>query len=581
MLTFYFQFWNELKQEAHNSKKNSEKSNSEMQLSKRSKPTKVHWTSLPPNEVINEKHESQKFPDKKIADTSIKDDVLNSSNLVSLKERINQLKINNNPEHVSNKKPKIMPKPIISKVSKPIDSPIVTKVRGKLDKSYSTPSYDFSTDVNLHNDFDYFDSDLRMSVEDVNNYDLKEVTNSCVNEDKIKRLDKPILVFPKPPPPKNDDNITFDTKPEIASIQCINKSVKPILYFPKPPPPKTDDIDFTNIKDTDIINNFKYEPQDRSKIVNQSNSRVSESSSGFSFDSKNEESLESSNKSYLENQNGNILGYDNITSSLQDIVPFMDPPIYSVNRYKNKSYSNKKQNPQDYLKNSFSDLSDVCPPLSLTDLSGSDDNIFRVDTKDNISLPSERTAIIPHQVVLNAPATFPRQKTEVKKSQPPVPPPRPSKPAELPKRTSYRAMLGAKAIGKKENKGQKQLFQKNPLIASNFYFLTMYKIFILNHFIINYCLILERRNVSAKELGTCEYQGWLYQRSKKISPRMQWIKGWFIIKGTTFYGFNNKEVFKVYNYVLYFILIKGLLLSCLVIKSSAYDHIIWFYCVYC
>jgi len=40
----------------------------------------------------------------------------------------------------------------------------------------------------------------------------------------------------------------------------------------------------------------------------------------------------------------------------------------------------------------------------------------------------------------------------------------------------------------------------------------------------------------------CEYQGWLYQRSKKISPRMQWIKGWFIIKGTTFYGFNNKEV---------------------------------------
>lgn len=54
----------------------------------------------------------------------------------------------------------------------------------------------------------------------------------------------------------------------------------------------------------------------------------------------------------------------------------------------------------------------------------------------------------------------------------------------------------------------------------------------------------ERRNLSVKELGACEYQGWLYQRSKKISPRMQWIKGWFIIKGTTFYGFNNKEVNK-------------------------------------
>lgn len=464
MLKFYFQFWNELKQEAHNSKKNSEKSNSEMQLSKRSKPTKVHWTSLPPNEVINEKHESQKFPD-----TPIKEDVLNSSNLVSLKERINQLKINNNsPEHNANKKPKIMPKPIISKVSKPIDNPIVTKVRGKLDKSYSTPSYDFSTDVNIHNDFEYFDSDLRMSVEDVNNYDSKQVTNSCVNEDKIKRLDKPILVFPKPPPPRNDD-VTFETEPEITSIQYANKSVKPVLYFPKPPPPKTEDIDFTSIKDTDIIDNFEYEPQDSSRIIDQSNSRISESSSGFSFDSKNEECLESSNKCYLENQSGNILDYDNIIHSSKDTVPYIDPSIYSVKRHKNKSYLLKKQDPPDYLKNSFSDLSDVCPPLSLTDLSGSDDNIFRVDTKDNISLPSERTAIIPHQAVLNAPATFPRQKTEVKKSQPPIPPPRPSKPAELPKRTSYRAMLGAKAIGKKENKGQKQLFQKNPLIASNFY----------------------------------------------------------------------------------------------------------------
>jgi hypothetical protein len=444
-----------------------------MQLSKRSKPTKVQWTSLPPNEVINEKHESQTFSDKKFADTSIKDDVLKSSNLVSLKERINQLKINNNnnPENVTNKKPKIMPKPIISKVSQPIDNPIVTKVRGKLDKSYSTPSYDFSTDVNLHDDFEYFDSDLRMSIEDVNNYDSKKVTNSCVNEDKIKRLDKPILVFPKPPSPRNDDDITFETESKIDSIKCINKSVKPILYFPKPPPPKTEDIDSTKMKDNNIIDNFEYEPQDKSRIIDQLNCTVSESSSGFSFDSKTEESLENSNKCYLENQNGNILGYNNIaTHSSQDTVPCMDSPIYSVNRYKNKFYLNKKQEPQDYLKNSFSDLSDACPPLSLTDLSGSDDNIFRVDTKDNISLPSERTAIITHQAVLNAPATFPRQKTEVKKSQPPIPPPRPSKPAELPKRTSYRAMLGAKAIGKKENKGQKQLFQKNPLIASNFRF---------------------------------------------------------------------------------------------------------------
>lgn len=470
-MTFYFQFWNELKQvnEANNNNKNnSEKCNSEMQLSKRSKPTKVHWTSLPPNE---EKIESQKLSDKKLVDTSLKDDVLNSNNLISVKERINQLKINNSPEHITNKKPKIMPKPFVSKVSKPIDNPLVTKVRGKLDKSYSTPSYDFSADSNLSNDFDYFDSDLRMSIEDVKNVDTKEVISSYViNEDKFKRPDKPILVFPKPPPPKNDDNIYFTTMTETVAIGCINKSVKPILYFPKPPPPRVEDVDFSKIKDTDVVDD-RFEPENSNSIDKLSN-RVSESGSGFSYDLKQEELLESTTQSYLENQNGNCLDYDNITTHLsQDRVP-VDCSKYSMNNYKNKSYSNNKhQDPSDFEKNSFSDLSDACPPLSLTDLSGSDDNIFRVDTKDNISLPSERTAIIPHQAALNAPATFPRQKAEAKKSQPPLPPPRPSKPAELPKRTSYRAMLGAKTIGKKENKGQKQLFQRNPLIASNFNFL--------------------------------------------------------------------------------------------------------------
>ncbi|XP_060838603.1 uncharacterized protein LOC132920327 [Rhopalosiphum padi] len=513
------QFWNELKQvnEAHNNNKNnSEKSNSEMQLSKRSKPTKVHWTSLPPNE---EKIESQKFADKKLLDTSIKDDGLTSCNLISVKERINQLKINNSPEHIINKKPKIMPKPFVLKVAKPIDNPLFTKVRGKLDKSYSTPSYDFSAECNLPNDFEYFDSDLRMSIEDVKNYETHEVTNNSVfNEEKFKRPDKPILVFPKPPPPRSDENVSLATMTESVENSCVNKSVKPILYFPKPPPPRIEDANFSKLKDTDITDNKGFELEN-SKSIEQFSNRVSESGSGFSFDSKQEEHLESMTNSYLENQNENFLDYDNITTHLsQDRIPeSMDCSKYSINHCKNKSFFNSKhQDQSDFEKNSFSDLSDACPPLSLTDLSGSDDNIFRVDTKDNISLPSERTAIILHQAVLNTPATFPRQKTEIKKSQPPVPPPRPSKPAELPKRTSYRAMLGAKTIGKKENKGQKQLFQRNPLIA-------------------------KRRNISAKELGTCEYQGWLYQRSKKISPRMQWIKGWFIIKGTTFYGFNNKE----------------------------------------
>lgn len=520
-----------------------------MQLSKRTKPTKVHWTSLPPNE---EKLENQKLNDKKLIDTSIKDDVLNSSNLISLKERINQLKINNS-DNIVNKKPKIMPKPDGSKVSKPIDNLLVNRVRGRLDKSYSTPSYDFSADGNLHNDFEYFDSDLRMSVEDVKNYGTNEVNNTCaINEKKIDRPNKPVLVFPNPPPPRNDEDIPFTTIEESTGPSSINKSTNPILYFPNPPPPKTEDIDFPKIKDVEKIDSFGYEPQN-SRVLDQSNYRVLESSSGFAFDSKNEDNLESSSKSYLEIQNENFLDYDNITSQLSEdrVSISINSSKYSGNRFKNKFYFNNTQHdPSDFEKNSFSDLSDACPPLSLTDLSGSDDNIFRVDTKDNISLPSERTAILLHQAVLNAPATFPRQKTEAKKSQPPLPPPRPSKPAELPKRTSYRAMLGAKAIGKKENKGQKQLFQRNPLVASNFFYLHNDKILKIKYSLHLY-LILERRQISAQELGTCEYQGWLYQRSKKISPRMQWIKGWFIIKGTTFYGFNNKEVFNIHCYTMY------------------------------
>lgn len=462
-MEFYFQFWIDLRpnNEAHNNNKNnSEKSNSEMHLSRRSKQTRVHWTSLPPNE---EKLECQKYSDKKPVDTSSKDDVLNSTNLVSLKERINQLKIDNSAEQIINKKPTIMPKPIISKNSKPIDSPSVTKVRGKLDKSFSTPSYDFSGDGNIHNNFEYFDSDLRMSVEDIKNYDTDEVTSNVTNKDKIKRPDKPVLIFPKPPPPpRNDDihsNLTVSDSTSVSSIN--NKSVKPILHFPKPPPPKSIDIDFSKMKESNIINNFELDAQD-CETLEQASSRTLEPGNRFVFDSQYNE--------HLERQNENSLDYDNITMQLsEDKVPVsLESTKYLINRLTNKSYSNKQQDVPDFEKNSLSDLSDVCPPFSLTDLSGSDDNIFRVDTKDNISLPSERTAVTPHQVILNAPATFPRQKTETKKSQPPIPPPRPSKPTELPKRTSYRAMLGAKAIGKKENKGQKQLFQRNPLINSNF-----------------------------------------------------------------------------------------------------------------
>lgn len=430
-----------------------------MQLSKHFEPINVDWLTLPPKE---EKREFQKLPDNTLIDSSVKDGGLSS--LVVSKDQINQLKVNNVEQN--NKKPKIMPKPIVTKMLKPINNPLVTKVRGKLDKSFSTPSYDFSGDANINNNFEYFDPDLKMSVECIKNYGTEEISNrAIIKEVKTKRPDKPVLTFPKPP--KNDDD-SFKAMTETTNIS-LNKSVKPILYFPKPPPPKTQSNDFPKMKNTYNSGSYGFDPQ--SNLILPSN-EVSESGSEYLFDSKYVEHLENSTKSCLEHFNENFLDYHNVTNQLfqNKVLVSKESTKYLTSNITNKLYLNKHQGQPGFEKSSFSDLSDVCPPLSLTDLSGSDDNIFRVDTKDNISLPSERTAIDPHQTVINTPATFPRPKTETKKFQPPVPPPRPSKPAELPKRTSYRAMLGAKAIGKKENKGHKQLFQRNPLLSSNFLF---------------------------------------------------------------------------------------------------------------
>ncbi|XP_050432070.1 connector enhancer of kinase suppressor of ras 2 [Adelges cooleyi] len=502
------QLWLKQANEAHNNtKNNADKSNSEMQLSKHSKPTKVHWTSLPANE---EKLENQKFSEKNIVDNSaVKDDVLSSTDFISLKERINQLKINTSPEHIVSKKPKIMPKPI---VTKPNEQSSITKVRGKLDKSFSTPSYDFSVVSNSQNEFEDFTSDLRMSAEDVKNYDKSEVIGKCyTNLDKSRRPDKPVLTFPKPPPTKIDD-CEIPLFVDDNNINFANKKVKPNVHTPQLLPPKFDEINSNASEDTQ--NNFDIVPHNY-KPFDLSDRKDVKIDNSFLFEQNKSDYIHNLPKSYTDYHIGNTT-YDNVAIQVSnDRVPnSIESSKYSINRLKNISANSKTNDLSDFEKTSFSDLSDACPPLSLTDLSGSDDNIFQVEPKDNISLPSERTAITPHQAVLNAPATFPRQKTETKKSQPPLPPPRPSKTIELPKRTSYRAMLGAKAIGKKENKGK--LCQRNPLIA-------------------------KRRNISIKDLGICEYQGWLYQRSKKISPRMQWIRGWFIIKGTAFYGFNNRE----------------------------------------
>ncbi|XP_018897509.2 uncharacterized protein cnk [Bemisia tabaci] len=130
---------------------------------------------------------------------------------------------------------------------------------------------------------------------------------------------------------------------------------------------------------------------------------------------------------------------------------------------------------------------------------------------DNVSLTSVASS--------PAPATFPRHRTDKK---PLTPPPRPAKPVAETKGGCYRAMMVAKSMGKsaslKVTASPRLLRKKNPLLN-------------------------KRRNISVKELGQCECQGWLSQRARG-GAGAQWNKGWFVLKGTSFLGFNSNDSHK-------------------------------------
>jgi len=68
----------------------------------------------------------------------------------------------------------------------------------------------------------------------------------------------------------------------------------------------------------------------------------------------------------------------------------------------------------------------------------------------------------------------------------------------------------------------------------------------MNNFFVSikfhFCVYLERRDIGVKDLGTPECQGMLYRRLRGSVSGAQWVKGWFMLKGTTFYGFKSKEV---------------------------------------
>ncbi|XP_034238099.1 uncharacterized protein LOC117643365 [Thrips palmi] len=123
---------------------------------------------------------------------------------------------------------------------------------------------------------------------------------------------------------------------------------------------------------------------------------------------------------------------------------------------------------------------------------------------------------------------------------PPEPPPRPTPPNRSPSipLDQPKSLLRAK-IGSKTTSQQKAVVgspkvsrKKNPFLA-------------------------RRRSVGVKELGVADYQGWLYRRTRIGDSGVQWIKGWFILKSTAFYGFKSREAHKAD----YFISLPGFTIS--------------------
>ncbi|XP_066991200.2 uncharacterized protein cnk isoform X2 [Anabrus simplex] len=54
-------------------------------------------------------------------------------------------------------------------------------------------------------------------------------------------------------------------------------------------------------------------------------------------------------------------------------------------------------------------------------------------------------------------------------------------------------------------------------------------------------LLAKRRNVSVRDLGAGDCEAWLLHRCRCGGAGATWLRGWFVLKGTGFYGFKNQH----------------------------------------
>jgi len=54
-------------------------------------------------------------------------------------------------------------------------------------------------------------------------------------------------------------------------------------------------------------------------------------------------------------------------------------------------------------------------------------------------------------------------------------------------------------------------------------------------------MFTEKRNISVRDLGVRDREGWLLHRCRSGGAGAVWLRAWFVLKGTIFYGFKTPQ----------------------------------------
>lgn len=54
-------------------------------------------------------------------------------------------------------------------------------------------------------------------------------------------------------------------------------------------------------------------------------------------------------------------------------------------------------------------------------------------------------------------------------------------------------------------------------------------------------IFTEKRNISVRDLGTGDHEGWLFHRCRSGGAGAVWLRAWSVLKGTVFYGFKTQQ----------------------------------------